>query len=114
MKKSGPIAQGLRKEYDRLVQKHGLKGLTPVYQHAGVFCFDWKVSTHRPSGASDLASIGKKKENASQKSIGNTSLSRMSEGGASASASSGAWTVVPKGRKANPVGLSKDFPRLRK
>jgi hypothetical protein len=44
MPRGGPIAQGLHKEYERLVRKHGDKDLLPIYEERGVYNFYLKVA----------------------------------------------------------------------
>ncbi len=45
MPTDGPIAQGLRQEYERLREQHGIDDLVPVYKEKGVFNFDFWVPT---------------------------------------------------------------------
>ena len=39
MPKKGPIAEGLRAEFERLVRKHGYKDTIPLYEENGVYNF---------------------------------------------------------------------------
>ena len=48
MPRNGPIALGLRKEFDRLVSKHGVDALIPLYEENGVYNFYIKKQGSEP------------------------------------------------------------------
>ena len=98
MLKDNLITVGLRKEYDRLVAKHGLTGLIPVYEHGGVFVFDYKLDNSRLSGAEDLSTLGEKSKNPK------VDIGPLSQGGASSSSRTEApWSTVAAGKKSTPM-----------
>ena len=116
MPKNHPITLGLRKEYERLVGKHGVKGMIPVYEHGGVFVFDYKLDTSRLSGAKDLAALTPKPGEKQGQGIPKAQARRSGPGGAGSSSSSniGAWKTVAAGKKSTPMEQAIQQPSFRR